>query len=725
MLKINNNCSLETGPPTRSQPQPSTNNVWQKAHLNVPNDKPAAEHVRPIVPPRRKRSSTNQIASQRCGFKELFGSCESPHSSCNTLSKCAANRTTPEKEPDTFQIRRLSKSKSDINLSERKSSCYSNTAETLRIPLARPLSLIVQEEYKQRSGLSLKRNISRVGNEKSDKFLGVEISQYLSDEPLTPDPDNIPETILAAYSTEISKSISNSANANELISNTANDDDSSLELDRKRNLDKKAEFLMAMLDNDDDDNDDGGNLIKVPPRKSSQRKVENHCEPIISNAHATVEQNASRKIVPAEEPTVAPRKFPRAKDISENVNQAKLVPDDVNAETRVIEYTKVNSVNPLINGKTFDNQPDTVMEVKPVKRVRHLSQENLMSKKIISTKSKDMIDLLQMEAMIKSQQANGQDKHILKKYNGQQSFLTNELMCQIADRVYGFRDPFEMNDHIFDDGSSKCVPNSKLATRKISAHHKESMVTRIDENVEENKIANQISDNPTIITETEIHFTAKEGPQSMEESKSVMLQCADFIAAERTLNMETKTFSSMNEKILLSQTQMKIESIASLAETNDSIQMNIPNASGNDESTQSKPLADSESFIMLLHSNESKDSINRDGKSVKHSIAKRLLGQASDGIGNGKRRDSIDELSQWFLKHKDLSDVPRRGSVDCVAYDTKRVFPFGKSDAGAGSNFFENKTLSKSLDNISNEPTAKIDTPGDHSILLKYLKQNE
>lgn len=720
MCVKNYNCSLETESPTRSQPQPSIDDGWRKVNLTVPNDKPAAENVRPIVPPRRKRSSTNQTVSQRCGFKELFGSFESPRSSCNSLSKCTVNRTTEKETPETFQIRRLSKSKSDINISERKSSCYSNTAETLRVPLARPLSLIVQGEYKQRSGLSLKRNVSRVGNKKSDKFFGENISDCLSDEPLTPDPDNIPENILAAYSTEISKSILNSSNANELISDRANDDDSSLELDRKRNLDKKAEFLMAMLDNDDEQ-DDGGIIIKVPPRKSSQREVENHCEPIIPNEHTTVEQNAIKRTVPGEEPNVAPRKFPRAKDVSENPNLEKLVHNDVKAETHVIEEKKANSANPLAKVEIFDNQPDKAVEVKPVKRVRHLSQENLMSKKIISTKSKDMIDLLQMEAMTKSQHENSRDNHILKKYNSQQSFLTNDLMCQIADRVYGFRDPFEIDDHIYDDGSSKCLPNSKLATRKISLHRKESVVTRIDENAEEN----QIFESPTIITETETHIIAKNGPESMEESKSVMLKCVDFIKAERTIDMGKKPFPSINENILLSQNQIKTESIASLAEIDDSIQLDVPIASENDESTQSIPLADSESSIMLLHTNESKDSINGDEKSLKHNIAKRLLEQTSDGNEIGKRRDSIDELNQWFRKHKDLSDVPRRGSVDCVGYDTKRVFPFGKSDAGAGSNFFENKTLSKSLGNIFKGPTDKVDTPGDHSILLKYLKQNE
>lgn len=694
MCVENYNYSLETGSPTRSQPQPSNEDGWQKVNLTVPNDKLAPENVRPIVPPRRKRSTTNQTATQRCGFKELFGSYESPRSSSNSLSKCAVSRT-PEKEPETFHIRHLSKSKSDINLSERKTSCYSNTAETLRVPLARPLSLIVQEECKQRNGLSVKRKVSRVGNKKSDKFFGENISDCLSDEPLTPDSDNIPENILAAYSTEISKSIIlNSTKAYDVISNKTNDDDSSLELDRKRNLDKKAEFLMAMLDNDDEQND-GTIIIKVPSRNVSQRNVKNHCEPIISNELATVEQNTIKKIAPNIEPNVAPRKFPRAKDVIENPKQNKLVSDDVKAETQVIKEKSVNTANPLINGEIFDNEPDKAMEMRPVKRVRHLSQENLMSKKILSTKSMDMIDLLQMEAMTKSQHANSQDKHILKKYNSQQSFLTNELMCQIADRVYGFRDPFEIDDHIYDDGSSKCVPNSKLATRKISAHRKE-VVTRIDENVEEN---NQI-------IETVIHVTAIKGPEPMEESKSLILKCVDFIETERTFDLKT-------------------ESIAPQAKINDSIQMNVSIASKNDKLTQSKVLADGgESSIMLLHSNEPKHSINRDDKTLKHSITKRLLKQAIDDNENGKRRDSIDELNQWFLKHKDLSDVPRRGSVDCVGYDTKRVFPFGKSDAGAGSNFFENKTLSKSLDNISNDQTDKANASGDHSILLKYLKKN-
>lgn len=61
---------------------------------------------------------------------------------------------------------------------------------------------------------------------------------------------------------------------------------------------------------------------------------------------------------------------------------------------------------------------------------------------------------------------------ILKKCNSTHSFLTPDLMDQIVNKVYGFQMNWDDHDNVqnscYDDGSSHVAPSSKLKTRKIS-----------------------------------------------------------------------------------------------------------------------------------------------------------------------------------------------------------------------------------------------------------------
>lgn len=271
--------SLETGPPTRTQPQ-SLNDGWRKVTLTVPNGKVSDNSnlgETPVAPPRRKRSSV--IDRQPCGFKELFGNNVSRRSSCDSILK--DDYPLSEREQEILQQKRKSKSISDFNLNEIKPT-DSLTISTIRIPVTRTLSLMERSMVQQTTipmpRPTLQRKISRVGNRKSDKFFGENLSDCLSDDPITPEPE--PTSISFTYHTistlitpishasienkdKLDEFIDSNVSTNETKTHDnidANDatitspkpfiigDQPFSSSDKKSSLDKKAEFLMAMLE---------------------------------------------------------------------------------------------------------------------------------------------------------------------------------------------------------------------------------------------------------------------------------------------------------------------------------------------------------------------------------------------------------------------------------------------------------------------------------------------
>ncbi|XP_037050830.1 uncharacterized protein LOC119084838 [Bradysia coprophila] len=132
---------LETGPPTRHQPKATNPNEWRTVTLNtVPKSDPSIPGKLsdiPIAPPRKKR---NTLQRNPGGFREVFGT-PSRRSSCDSLEKF--NRP-------------------NLNAKRRNSS----------------------DDFTDFSkDLPCERKISKVGNKKSDKFLGENLSDCLSNSP--------------------------------------------------------------------------------------------------------------------------------------------------------------------------------------------------------------------------------------------------------------------------------------------------------------------------------------------------------------------------------------------------------------------------------------------------------------------------------------------------------------------------------------------------------------
>lgn len=100
------------------------------------------------------------------------------------------------------------------------------------------------------------------------------------------------------------------------------------------------------------------------------------------------------------------------------------------------------------------------------------------------------------------------------------------------------------------------------------------------------------------------------------------------------------------------------------------------------------------------------------------------------------RRGSIVDHDQWFNKHSGVSDIgieqPQRRGSECLPYDTRKLFPFGRRDKNfsESAEFFENvspKVLSKSSDHVNLDGIAaeKKRDSLEHSTLLKFFDGNK
>ncbi|KAJ6640546.1 hypothetical protein Bhyg_05475, partial [Pseudolycoriella hygida] len=143
---------LETGPPATHQPKANTNE-WRAATLNTVS-KPDLNMSKqtfisdiPIAPPRRKRNTLPRVQNgQPGGFKEVFGT-PSRRSSCDSVQQI--NKATLKKQKN--------------NISDIQSDDFA--------------------DFSKDSPIGVSRKVSKVGNKKSDKLLGENLSSCLSNSP--------------------------------------------------------------------------------------------------------------------------------------------------------------------------------------------------------------------------------------------------------------------------------------------------------------------------------------------------------------------------------------------------------------------------------------------------------------------------------------------------------------------------------------------------------------
>lgn len=671
----------------------------------MPDD---GDKSQPVAPPRRKRSSMLVSPDQQpCGFKELFGNNGSRRSSSESILN---------------DSKRPSNAFTNVNLNENDN--FNESIVTVPLPItSSPAAELMANAALQinvpKAENRLQRKVSRVGNKKSDKFFGENLSDCLSDEPVTPEPDCEETTKQESPMKRVEKDSIDEfieKNVPGVYDGSEDDVDKSKEAEHKAYLDKKAEFLMAMLENQEESLEKS---VPVAPKRRHSRPISmeivDQNEPVevkmVAAETQATGQNAEKSsknddeeryigLTPVNEPIIVPRR--RSKHICDddemlrqhlhNNDHEQIETVSTNAEIKPTEISiaEINEqiivpVKPKRDFSVYENTPiksqtnennshlEDATKEKPVPRKRHLSQGNLLAR-ISSSDEKVSNEIIQQPQQ-------------LKKCNSQQSFFSQELMNQMADRVYGFQDPYDIDHNACDDGSTKVAPNSKLTVRKISVVRKDSTnVEPIKEDINETEIPkttfrcaktdrNDAIDNSDLLKINEKIFGKMSAKQQTDE----------FLSAEVSFScVELKTFSSSD----LSRSSTN-HSIQSTATTNDTI--------SSSESSQYDSLT-SDSTTSVITVREMKiERNNNEIDTVEEKMTPR--NKILENVENdAPRRGSITEVDQWFLKHND-SNCERRGSTSSIGYDTRKVFPFGQSDSGAGTKFFDEQNESETNTN--------------------------
>lgn len=497
---------LETRPPSSPETKPVEVGEWRNVTLrpappSIPDRSQLDKHLTlPIVPPRRKK--TDKLVKSG-GFKEVFGNLTRPPS-------CDSNISTVK----DLQLRRRNSS-SDIPASE-ETAPSDDTAKKPKIV----------------------RKISKVGNRKSDQFFGENLSDCLSDEPVidvspkaieNPKPEVpsvkqpvvVGDEIDAFVLTNATKLEDNKAQKNGFKVMDDEDEKMTIEEVESVNLNKKAEFLMAMLDEynsdemryfgaapveepiivpkrkhgrhicDDDEKlknaissteidftnghhhdhhahldnsrQPEGNPVLKPARKHSIKK-----EALGHKQHKT--HSPQNKDEPIIRPT--PRKPDRDMDKYRNSMELKVVPQ---------HPTMARSLEAIQNETLKERSAPTLPAF-------NLSNQNGKSHLFdVAFENQGSPTLNEMEKL----------DTILKKCSSSQSFLTPDLMDQIVNKVYGFKMNWDDHDNVhnsgYDDCSGQVAPSSKLKTRKISVIRKDQITEKpiVEESAELERIANE------------------------------------------------------------------------------------------------------------------------------------------------------------------------------------------------------------------------------------------
>lgn len=850
---------------------------WHRATLNVPtkiaaNDETGKEA--PIPPPRKKRPSQEvPIQKQPPGFKDLFGHNISI-SRRSSVDSALHMEKTPTVEKKLEAQQRRTQSASVLTAKQQ-------IEQRPVVSIPQPLVISSANPSPDRIENGLQRKVSRVGNKKSDKFFGENLSDCLSDEPIdSPDSADSPVETIGTVLEPSSQQVANAPLAttkdeidifiernvklqdlenvvkdgvvekspviikDDIVIVTTNPETRVKEIDvdagkaseaadihseKRGSLDKKAEFLMAMLDDkdltDSTSTTTDETVVAAPRRKHSkqqelERKISRDSadfEPVVkveskALAHATVDQSVDdddyyKGREPVEEPIIVPKRkiyghvcdgdhlhdhlHHHYDDEVDGKSKDEQTPPPTEPKESAI---KVVSSAPIACPKkpkrdfalyekskqASSSSPSSPEEPQPVKRNIRKKQRSSASFESLpkaETECSPEKPLPPRPVPVRLRRGKSADEKVdsmLKKCKSSSSFLTQELMNQIVERVYGFQDPYSQ-DHGYDDGTSKVTPSSKLTTRKISTSKRDNNVPSIQEDIAEDdhhvkktvpipaeeKIEKLVNvetkaaptTSPAGATATGSHNVVRR--KSSEETLSFIeleklhahpghKRIPAPASAPAPTVMQTISQPHIAEDIekILNAANPDDEAISHVLDdiykSNNNILEDFQkylddNLSSDDPETE-QLLSKSQKTVEKIvekHENDSNAKAAPEQKEVVVEVQTTVATDSDGGVKkltfvnvNGERRDSIVDVDQWFLRHNEFGDQPRRGSESNIStgYDTKKLFPFGKMGKGThgATEFFETKNQSKSADNI---PEDVKETSDEHSTLLKYLNE--
>uniref|UniRef100_A0A1Q3FZ91 Putative microtubule-associated protein futsch n=1 Tax=Culex tarsalis TaxID=7177 RepID=A0A1Q3FZ91_CULTA len=494
---------LETGPKT------NTIDSWQSATLTVPDGTTGVIDRPPMAPPRKKRGSTlergtsppdsppahspppppqpPQTLKVKNGFKDCFGP-DSRRQSCDVPVGRAGKDMVDEglqAKPSSFEI-------------DAKNDAFSDFS---KVP--------TRGELEKSGGTG--KGSSKVGNRKSDKFFGENLSDSLSNEPVVKerrrsskkgmeDLDKIDQFIESHVlkseakvgvggdvpKIEVTKAegkvgegkvkkVDSVKSMKELDLDDQETQESLIKyldesVGKETNLGKKAEFLMAMLEDYPEDKYLGMEPVEEPiivPRKRKSRHIcddDNHMHGMLNKC----EKESSKQLITTEASIETPPRKP-SRDFSRYLANADGCSDsDDSCFSRPIRKQRSPS------RKTLSSPP---MPPKLTKSVSEAQIRKNLGEAASGTPKKDVEPgdakahtprmlkrIISMPSnMVKAESRSTTPQPVLLKSSSSSSFLIKDL--QRAHISVGSFTP-EEHDHNAADELVK--PKHRLAVRKIS-----------------------------------------------------------------------------------------------------------------------------------------------------------------------------------------------------------------------------------------------------------------
>lgn len=552
---------------------------------------------------------------------------------------------------------------------------------------------------------SLERKL-KVGNKKTDKFFGESLSDHLSDEPVDE-------------------------------SSTVDDKD---EPDRSSSSDKKLFFLMNMLDreHDDDERYKDREPVEEPLFIAKKKEIKKHiCDDDDHmhnkfNHHHDKNEPCEHKHDSDHEHAVAPPKPDRDFSKYQNVIDAIHQPTFDVVKEKVAESHSKARVNRAISRENLPTPPATPKRKSGV----HSSPAETPTITIDSTDFNTEANESRRPSSLKLSQDNEIDDNN-DPPPPTTPILAHDLVDRMIKKAYGFHDyhPEDLTEHNHDDGSSLVAPKSKLTTRKISVTRKVS--TNSAPSIDGDELV------PPGDADTSPPKSPKKGRdfEKMIQASSIN----DIIDEIYSKNSEImQEFQSYLEKSVEATPVINVDAEKAFLKTqgitNDEFSrtpepVKLPDVEDEVEDTQSY----SDSF-------ESSDTEQETITEMKHvsSIPKYL----------GRRRESIEDVDNWFNKHLDLEEtksqtcgVQDNAPPGVSTYDTSKIFPFGRTIIGRrdslSDEFFtqlpsqqislmkpeigtlresESSTSDADEADKSRRDSSRQKSP-DHSSLLKFLEQ--
>ncbi|GAB0098162.1 hypothetical protein DMENIID0001_138690 [Sergentomyia squamirostris] len=710
-----------------------------------PQDSPEMDPVPPVAPPRKKRPSMLSHDGRRVknGFKDVFGGDTPRRFSCDSLDNATKSVNVEVSVP----------------LKQSQSYDFDSIGFT-------------DFGHDQTPTSELDRKVlPRVGNKKSDKFFGENLSDCLSDEYMGDNDQKQPDAI-EKFVEENATSLDQQLPAKEKLS-------------KSNSLDKKAEFLMAMLDGYSEENDEhlyAGRApveepIIVPKRKPNKHVCDDddHMHHRHSHRYEHVEPKKSDSLrsVPGE---VGPKKPER--DMAK-YRRSMEVPDRSSDQEVMVE-------KPARKKKSLSRENLPQPPPRPAPPADMINRQNLTPPPV-SPKPKTMKKIPSMPnnlvlSFVDKSNDCATKRDQLQKCQSSGALIPEEWVSEIKRKVYEFQMsqeylPEDMtNQH---DGSDLVRPQSRLEKRKVSVTKKISNASSIElgpildeepirmkfsignsevkitedhpENLKETSESNhhdsKIVDHPSVSSEAAkkdiIHSNTqltKQKGQKVEDDLEKILKLDDF-----NVNAISNVLDDIyaNNKSILDDFQSFLENETDSLDDFEIVNLNEDPAKNSKMPEISVEVDGNKPSTPVRKQSWSSDgSISDDNYTdiIKDTPKEKVRDNTLLALAAERgRRESINDVDNWFENHIETplgnpniqnllqeARKGRRGSDFMVGYDTTALYPFGsqqpyKRHGSESDTFLTNLHLSKSSDNVttSDAPAA---TEEDHSNLLKFLK---